>query len=142
MTNSGMLALFVAISLSAGTQKPAPVPGAASDQALARACAQILRAAQQRDFALLIPVLDDPVEINFREQLTRRGLKALVRGLKDDAEAKEIQRSLEDTNWNRKLAARLLNISYRGLLYKIREHGITRLPGGESVPYSRNGSLN
>jgi hypothetical protein len=78
MTNSGLLALFLAISLSAGAQKPAPVPGAASDQDLARVCAQILRAAQQRDFALLIPVLDDPVEINFHEQLTRRGLKALV----------------------------------------------------------------
>lgn len=52
------------------------------------------------------------------------GLKALVRGLKDDAEAKEIQRALESTNWNRKLAAAHLNISYKALLYKIKQHGI------------------
>jgi len=52
------------------------------------------------------------------------GLKALVRGLKDDAEAKEILRALEGTNWNRKLAAAHLNISYKALLYKIKQHGI------------------
>jgi transcriptional regulator with PAS, ATPase and Fis domain len=53
------------------------------------------------------------------------GLKALVRGLKDDAEAKEIQRALESTNWNRKLAAAHLNISYKALLYKIKQHGVS-----------------
>jgi two-component system, NtrC family, response regulator AtoC len=52
------------------------------------------------------------------------GLKALVRSLKDDAEAKEIQRALESANWNRKLAATQLNISYKALLYKIKQHGL------------------
>jgi two-component system, NtrC family, response regulator AtoC len=52
------------------------------------------------------------------------GLKALVRSLKDDAEAKEIQRALENANWNRKLAAAHLNISYKALLYKIKQHGL------------------
>src|SRR3954452_12376280 len=47
------------------------------------------------------------------------GLKALVRSLKDDAEAKEIQRALDGSNWNRKVAAVDLNISYKALLYKI-----------------------
>lgn len=55
----------------------------------------------------------------------RGGLKALVRSLKDDAEAKEIQRALEDSNWNRKLAAAQLNISYKALLYKIKQHGLS-----------------
>jgi DNA-binding NtrC family response regulator len=55
----------------------------------------------------------------------RGGLKALVRGLKDDAEAKEIQRALEDSNWNRKVAAAELNISYKALLYKIKQHGLS-----------------
>ena len=55
---------------------------------------------------------------------TRGGLKALVRSLKDDAEAKEIQRALESANWNRKLAAAQLNISYKALLYKIKQHGL------------------
>jgi len=53
-------------------------------------------------------------------------LKFLVRNLKDDAEIQSITMALSETNWNRKKAARLLGISYRGLLYKIREHRITR----------------
>jgi two-component system, NtrC family, response regulator AtoC len=53
------------------------------------------------------------------------GLKALVRSLKDDAEAKEIQRALEEANWNRKVAAAQLNISYKALLYKIKQHGLS-----------------
>ena len=32
--------------------------------------------------------------------------------------------ALKRTGWNRKQAARLLSISYRGLLYKIRRHNI------------------
>jgi two-component system response regulator AtoC len=59
------------------------------------------------------------------------GLKALVRGLKDDAEAKEIQRALEDTNWNRKLAASQLHISYKALLYKVKQHGLS--PAGKEL---------
>lgn len=58
------------------------------------------------------------------------GLKALVRSLKDDAEAKEIQRALESANWNRKLAAAQLNISYKALLYKIKQHGLTPSDNG------------
>jgi len=52
------------------------------------------------------------------------GLKGLVRSLKDEAEAEAITRTLEQTNWNRKEAARLLNISYKALLYKTRQYGI------------------
>ncbi|HEV8524606.1 MAG TPA: sigma-54 dependent transcriptional regulator [Terriglobales bacterium] len=52
------------------------------------------------------------------------GLKSLVRSLKDEAEAEAIARTLEQTNWNRKEAARLLNISYKALLYKTRQYGI------------------
>lgn len=53
-----------------------------------------------------------------------RGLKALVRSLKDDAEVKEIQRALENTNWNRRAAAAQLHISYKALLHKIKQHGL------------------
>jgi two-component system response regulator AtoC len=52
------------------------------------------------------------------------GLKSLVRSVKDGAEIEAISRALETTNWNRKRAARLLNISYKALLYKIRQYGI------------------
>jgi len=53
-------------------------------------------------------------------------LKSLVRGLKGEAEAEAITRALEQTNWSRKEAARLLNISYKALLYKIRQYGLDR----------------
>jgi two-component system response regulator AtoC len=52
------------------------------------------------------------------------GLKSLARSAKDEAEAQAITRALEQTNWNRKQAAAMLQISYKALLYKIRQYGI------------------
>jgi two-component system response regulator AtoC len=60
-----------------------------------------------------------------------RDLKFLVRNLKDETEIQAINKALAETNWNRKRAAQLLHISYRGLLYKIRQHSITRLSAPE-----------
>jgi DNA-binding NtrC family response regulator len=54
------------------------------------------------------------------------GLKSLARSAKDGAEAEAIARALDETNWNRKQAAALLQISYKALLYKIRQYGIAR----------------
>jgi DNA-binding NtrC family response regulator len=54
------------------------------------------------------------------------GLKSLSRNAKDEAEAEAIARALEETNWNRKQAAALLQISYKALLYKIRQYGIAQ----------------
>jgi DNA-binding NtrC family response regulator len=56
------------------------------------------------------------------------GLKSVARGAKDEAEAEAIARALEDTNWNRKQAAAQLQISYKALLYKIRQYGIAQTP--------------
>jgi two-component system response regulator AtoC len=52
------------------------------------------------------------------------GLKSLARSAKDEAEAMAITQALEQTNWNRKQAAVILQISYKALLYKIRQYGI------------------
>ena len=52
------------------------------------------------------------------------GLKSLIRNLKGETEVSAIRNALRQTNWNRRQAARLLNISYRGILYKIREYGL------------------
>jgi transcriptional regulator with PAS, ATPase and Fis domain len=52
------------------------------------------------------------------------GLKSLARSAKDEAEAEAIANALQETNWNRKQAAALLKISYKALLYKIRQYGI------------------
>ena len=42
-----------------------------------------------------------------------------------EAELHAISRALECAGWNRRRAAQLLRISYRGLLYKIRQYNIT-----------------
>jgi DNA-binding NtrC family response regulator len=52
------------------------------------------------------------------------GLKSLVRTLKDEAELRAIEQALTATNWNRKMAAAQLNISYKALLYKIKQYQI------------------
>ena len=54
------------------------------------------------------------------------GLKSLARSAKDEAEAEAISKALDETNWNRKKAAELLQISYKALLYKIRQYGIAQ----------------
>jgi DNA-binding NtrC family response regulator len=50
------------------------------------------------------------------------GLKLLVRSMKDNAEAEVIARTLEKTQWNRKAAASELQISYKAILYKIKQY--------------------
>jgi two-component system response regulator AtoC len=52
------------------------------------------------------------------------GLKARLKNLKNDAESREIRRALENANWNRKIAAQKLNISYKALLYKMKQHRV------------------
>jgi hypothetical protein len=66
-----------------------------------------------------------------------RDLKFLVRNLKDETETQAITKALAETNWNRTRAARLLHISYRSLLYKIRQHTITRVSSHEPAVYQR-----
>jgi DNA-binding NtrC family response regulator len=52
------------------------------------------------------------------------GLKHLVRNLKGDAESIAIAQALEGTGWNRKEAASDLQISYKALLYKIKQYNL------------------
>jgi two-component system, NtrC family, response regulator AtoC len=60
---------------------------------------------------------------------------SVLRTLKNETEVQAITRALQETHWNRKRAASLLNISYRGLLYKIRQHGIRRATGAVLPPF-------
>lgn len=53
-----------------------------------------------------------------------QGLKALVRGLKDEAEMEAIADALEKTRWCRKDAAKMLGISYKAMLYKMRQFNL------------------
>jgi len=54
-----------------------------------------------------------------------------LRRLRAEAEVRAITQALKQTGWNRRQAAQLLSVSYRGLLYKIREHNIT--PGNAAI---------
>ncbi len=53
------------------------------------------------------------------------GLKQMVRSLKGEAEASAIQQVLEGVGWNRKAAANDLQISYKALLYKIKQYDLS-----------------
>ncbi len=60
-------------------------------------------------------------EINYDGPIS---LKKITRQATRELERKVILRVLQTHHWNRKKAARALNISYRALLYKIREAGL------------------
>jgi len=66
------------------------------------------------------------------------GLKSLVRGLKDEAELRAIEQALIATNWNRKMAAARLHISYKALLYKIKQYQIVP-PSSSRIAEPRTG---
>jgi DNA-binding NtrC family response regulator len=60
-------------------------------------------------------------------KVAKPGLKFLVRSSRDEIELKAIQEALTASNWNRRLAASRLHISYKALRNKIKDYGITRL---------------
>ncbi len=57
-----------------------------------------------------------------REEAGTRSLKSLIQNVKSEAERNAIGTALQKTGWNRKAAARLLQVSYRTLLYKIDQY--------------------
>ncbi len=64
--------------------------------------------------------------VSNRQRMGEPGVS--LRSLRMEAEIQAISRALEQTGWNRRRAAQLLSISYRGLLYKIRQHNLTQEP--------------
>jgi len=61
------------------------------------------------------------------------GLKSLARSVKNVAEAEAIARALQQTNWHRQKAAALLQISYKALLYKIRQYELQPPPRATGI---------
>jgi DNA-binding NtrC family response regulator len=51
-------------------------------------------------------------------------LKRIARAAAQSAEKRVIERVLNRTRWNRKEAAEILQISYKALLYKMKEAGL------------------
>ncbi len=92
--NASRQAVAAASVAAAAAAAPAPASGVAVDAA-ARAAA--------------------PQAISLKEITKKAAL---------EAEKEIIFRVLNQTNWNRKKAAKILNISYKALLYKIKESGI------------------
>ena len=54
-------------------------------------------------------------------------LKDIARTAAREAERELILRMLTRTHWNRKEAAEILGISYKALLYKIKENGLDKV---------------
>jgi two-component system response regulator AtoC len=71
-----------------------------------------LRGREPEFFHFIIP----PQEQVSLKQITRRAVR--------EVERKVILKMVEASNWNRKRAAQRLNISYRALLYKLKEVGV------------------
>jgi len=75
-----------------------------------------------QDIYALVGLSDLKNKLNNRSDLT---LKKVCRVYLLRAGKKIIKKALEKTNWNRKKAARLLEISYKSLLNKVKEYQLT-----------------
>jgi DNA-binding NtrC family response regulator len=92
-------------------------------------------------FRELLEMASTRQRISPREEVApvrEQGLKALVRSLKDEAEMEAIADALEKTRWCRKDAAKMLGISYKALLYKIRQFGLDSDRGGRGKSKETN----
>ncbi len=70
------------------------------------------------------PLLPTELENFLAGRTDRVNLKRVGREAAQAAEKRVIQRVLERTRWNRREAAEILQISYKALLYKIRDSGL------------------
>jgi DNA-binding NtrC family response regulator len=77
----------------------------------------------EHDFMPSSTLADD---LELAEQKVFPPLKEIKKKAVQEAERKLIGVVLQETGWNRKRAATILQISYKALLYKIRELGIEK----------------
>lgn len=108
----------------------------------------VTRTTTMRDSDTAIHELESKIAAGFRvedeqeseafDQVESTGMRSVVRSMKDRAEAQMIQNALEVSGWNRRHAAKYLNISYRGLLYKIQQHRL--VPRNPSLSRSARGN--
>jgi two-component system response regulator AtoC len=84
--------------------------------------APVVRAIVDRDAGsgLAMPITPRAPSLGFEPR--EETLKAVGRHAAREAERAVIRQMLEETRWNRRKAAELLQISYKALLYKIREY--------------------
>ncbi len=77
--------------------------------------------------------LDHGIVLEGLEDLTAEGaeqysLKEIGKRASQLAEKRVIEKVLQQTRWNRKETAEILQISYKALLYKMKENGLTEMP--------------
>jgi two-component system response regulator AtoC len=70
------------------------------------------------------------------DQSGPKSLKSLIQSIKWEAEKNAIGTALQKTGWNRKAAARLLQVSYRTLLYKIDQYHMSA-SDSDAPPFQR-----
>jgi len=63
---------------------------------------------------------------NLKREPDRMPLKEAKRNMTTDLEKHFIEKTLADTNWNKKKAAKVLDIDYKSLFRKIKKYGINR----------------
>jgi len=64
------------------------------------------------------------VSKDYLKHVERESLKDICMKYLGKVEKKVMRKALEETNWNRKKAAAMLNISYKSMLNKIKEYGL------------------
>jgi len=73
---------------------------------------------------------DDPIPGTKKKMVPAKkiwpSLKEVHQEASKKAESEIMLKALEMTNWNRKKAADILKISYKALLYKIKETGLDK----------------
>jgi two-component system response regulator AtoC len=65
------------------------------------------------------------IPTNEPEAVDIAGMKGAISEVKNKAEVRLLSNALTASGWNRRKAAVTLNISYRSLLYKIQQHGLS-----------------
>jgi len=66
-----------------------------------------------------------PAVVPEKKSAATLGMKDAVNIVKNETEVRMLQDALSASGWNRRRAATNLNISYRTLLYKIQQHGLS-----------------
>ncbi len=79
---------------------------------------------EMRNASRTDPRRGDVVDAVDPAEFRGRTLREVSKEASQEAERKILERVLERTRWNRKKASDLLDISYKALLYKIRETGL------------------
>ncbi len=71
------------------------------------------------------PAVSLAEELAESKSMYQPGMKSAISEVKNQTEIRMLQDALSASGWNRRKAAINLNISYRSLLYKIQQHGLS-----------------